>query len=73
MPLPDLVDDQEVWEVEDIETHKDTTRGRYLVKWTGWLAEYNTWEPEEHLEGAKVVLKRYLKKRRIHAKWNDKE
>ena len=71
MPLPDLEDEQEVWQVEDIETHKDTARGRrYLVKWTGWPAEYNTWEPEKHLEDAAAVLKRYLKKRRVHGKWN---
>lgn len=72
MPLPDLEDDQEVWQVEDIETHKDTTRGRrYLVKWSGWPAEYNTWEPEAHLEGAQAIVKKYLKKRRVHSKWND--
>ena len=71
MPLPDLEDDQEVWEVEDIEAHKDTSRGRrFLVKWAGWPAEYNTWEPEENLEGAKAMLRKYLKKRRMYGKWN---
>ena len=67
--LPELEDDQEVWQVEDIETHKDTSRGRrYLVKWSGWPAEYNTWEPEEYLEGAQAIVKKYLKKRRAHNK-----
>ena len=36
IPLPDLEDEREVWEVEDIETHHNTTRGRrYFVKWKG--------------------------------------
>jgi hypothetical protein len=74
MPLPDLEDDQELWQVEDIETHKDMASGRrYLVKWTGWPAEYNTWEPEAHLEEAQAVVKKYWKRRRAHDKKNDSE
>lgn len=74
IPLPDLEDEQEIWEVEDIETHYNTAKGRkYLVKWKGWPAEYNTWEPEEHLVGAPIIVRNYLKKRKTHAKWDDKE
>ncbi len=67
MPLPDLENDQEIWEVEDIKAHIDlaNNRRKYLVKWKDWPAEYNTWEPDEHLKGAKTVLNRYLKKRKI--------
>ena len=33
LPLPDLEDEQEIWEVEDIETHSDTAKDRrYLIK-----------------------------------------
>ena len=46
---------------------------RYLVKWTGWPAEYNTWEPEVYLEGAQAVVKKYWKRRRAHDKKNDSE
>jgi hypothetical protein len=74
MPLPDLEDGEEVWQVEDIETHEDRKSGRhYLVKWTGWPAEYNTWEPEAHLENAPKILKAYWKRRRAHKKKNDSE
>ena len=52
-PLPDLKNDQEVYAPKSIEIHMDTAKGRqYLVKWKGWLANYNTWEPEEYLENA---------------------
>ena len=33
LPLPNLEDKQEIWKVEDIETHNNMTKGRkYLVK-----------------------------------------
>jgi hypothetical protein len=54
--------------------YKDRKNGRYyLVKWTGWPAEYNTWEPEVHLENAPKILKAYWKRRRAHKKKNDSE
>ena len=41
-PLPDLEDDQEVYEPKSIEIYMDTAKGRqYLVKWKGWPADYN--------------------------------
>jgi hypothetical protein len=43
--------------------HKDVGKERrFLVKWAGWPAEYNTWEPREHLTNAQKVLGRYEKK-----------
>ena len=42
-PLPDLKDNQEVYEPKSIKTHIDTAKGRqYLVKWRGWPVNYNT-------------------------------
>ena len=41
MPIPDLEDEGE-WEIEEVKdraTIKKTTH--YLVKWEGWLTEYN--------------------------------
>ncbi|CAL4226028.1 unnamed protein product, partial [Meganyctiphanes norvegica] len=37
----------------------------YLVKWEEWGPAFNTWEPEEHLEGCDEVLKFYTD-------WRDK-
>jgi hypothetical protein len=73
LPLPDLEDDQEEWEVEDILDHQgETGRRRFLVKWKGWPSEYNTWEPEQNLANAQGALRRYGKKaKRVHWKWDD--
>ena len=50
-PLLDLKDDQEVYEPESIKIHMDTAKGyQYLIKWRGWPANYNTWEPKEYLK-----------------------
>ena len=42
-PLPNLKNDQEVYKLKSIEIHINTAKGRrYLVKWRGWPANYNT-------------------------------
>jgi hypothetical protein len=71
LPMPDLEDPQDEWEVEEV---KGSTRlggkRHYLVKWAGWPSEYNSWEPEEHLEGAPDAIKRFqnAEKRRRRTK-----
>ena len=59
-PLPELVGEQEEWEVDRI-LEKQTVQGklRYLVAWKGWPEEFNSWEPEEHLENAKALLEEF--------------
>ena len=46
------VDDEPAWEVERILDH-DFSKGkfRYLLKWKGYGAAHNTWEPESGLVG----------------------
>jgi hypothetical protein len=31
----------------------------YLVKWTGWLSEYDSWEPAEHLAKAPKKIQEF--------------
>jgi transposase InsO family protein len=80
--FPELLDDNEEWEVQDIIDHrgdgevegrkgKRTPPTHYLVKWEGWPAEYNTWEPADHLQNAQAIVQKYLKHRRVHPKWDD--
>jgi len=60
LPMPDLEDPQDEWEVEEVKgaARLDGKR-HYLVKWAGWPSEYNSWEPEEHLANAKRLVSRF--------------
>ena len=72
LPMPDLEDEQDEWELDEITAVKGTgSARRYLVKWKGWPVEYNTWEPEEHLQHAQTALRAFTKKHKRHKKWDD--
>jgi hypothetical protein len=50
LPMPDLEAPQDIWEVEEVKgTARIGGKRHYLIKWAGWPAEYNSWEPQEHL------------------------
>jgi hypothetical protein len=63
-PPAELLENEVEYEVERILSHRQT-KGRgpnpyeYLVKWTGYSAEHNTWEPHANLKNAPEVLKSY--------------
>ena len=60
MPPPELIDDEEVYEVEAIlQTQRHKGRRYYLVKWTGWDDDYNQWVPEENMGGAKELREEF--------------
>ncbi|TAQ83095.1 hypothetical protein B7494_g8581 [Chlorociboria aeruginascens] len=68
LPLPELEDEPDQWEVEDIrDESKMNGITHFLVKWVGWPSEYNTWEPEEHLEDAPLVLRAWRKEQQKRA------
>jgi hypothetical protein len=56
MPIPELEDDPEEYEIEEIRD-KRTMKGRlhYLVKWTGWPSEYNQWVPEGDINASEMI------------------
>jgi hypothetical protein len=59
-----MIDGDIEFEVETILSHRDKKRGRgttreYLVKWTGYGPEHNTWEPERHLSNCPDSIKAY--------------
>ena len=61
-PLPELVDGESEYEVENILQHKLVGRKKeikYLVQWRGYSQAESTWEPEEHLRNAFKVLEAY--------------
>ena len=67
-PLPELVDGESEYEVENILQHKFVGRKkeiRYLVQWRGYSRVESTWEPEEHLRNASEVLEAYKSTHRL--------
>ena len=57
---PELVDGGEEWEVEEIVDHRGTgNKKAFLVKWTGWPAEYNSWVPASDMANATDVRDAY--------------
>ena len=63
-PPPLVVGGSMEYEVESILSHRDRRRGRntvreFLVKWTGYGPEHNTWEPETQLTNCPDILQEY--------------
>jgi hypothetical protein len=67
MPMPELEDDPDQYEVEEIRD-KRKVRGKihYLIKWAGWPSEYNQWVPEDDMNAPKSIqdYERTRKRRR---------
>ena len=65
LPMPELEDNEEEWEVEEVRGMRKAGQKKfYLVKWAGWPSEYNSYEPEEHMENAWRAVKAFEKKNR---------
>ena len=63
MPLPELEDDPDQYEVEEVRERR-TIKGKihYLIKWTGWPSEYNQWIPEDDV--APDLIQSFEKRKR---------
>ena len=68
MPLLELEDEDEEYKVEEVK-NKNFKKGyvRYLVKWLGWLSEYNQWILEVDI--ANVIGKIWSFERSRKRKW----
>lgn len=57
---PVLIAGEPEWEVESIQNHRDTRKGReYLVRWKGFTPAEDTWEPRSHVDNAEEALREY--------------
>ena len=65
LPMPDLQDDQDEWEVQEVKGSKDIQGvHHYLVKWSRWPSEYDTWEPVDHLKNASRKIQEWERQAR---------
>lgn len=60
----DVVHGDRLYEVESILAHterklRSRTVRKYLIKWKGYDASYNTWEPEQNLTNCAEILGEY--------------
>ena len=59
-PPPDLIDNEEEYEVDHIVSHKGSPgRQLYLTTWKGYPSSENTWEPESNLRYSPLILSEY--------------
>ena len=61
-PPPEIVGDEVFYHVEHILAHRDKSYGKkkvreYLIKWTGYTDDHNSWEPASNLSSD--LLKKY--------------
>jgi hypothetical protein len=60
LQLPDMVNDQEEYKVEDLLSHQNEgTKTEYLVQFKGYGPEDDLWLPQRNLEHAKDLIKEY--------------
>ena len=58
-PMP-LAEDNDEWIVEAVvDARKVRGAQEYLVRWAGYLEDYNTWEPAENCENAEEKVSEY--------------
>ena len=59
-PPPDLIDNEEHYEIEKIIRHKGApSRQQYLIRWKGYSAKEDSWLPETEFSAAKELLQDY--------------
>ena len=67
-PPPDVIEGEEEYEVEQVLgqwTYGWWKKKQYLIKWKGYSAAHNSWEPTKNVHALELV-KRYLDQSRIH-------
>jgi len=60
-PPPNLIDNDEQYKVETIQSHQHQGRQKqlqYLVKWLGYPESNNMWEPIKNIQ-APMLIKQY--------------
>ena len=62
-PPPDLIEGEEEYKIEKILRHRGPPSNRsFLIRWKGFSAEDDSWEPERNLKHSKTTLTEYKKR-----------
>ncbi len=65
-PIPEVIEGELEYEVESIVDHKVSKNGnQYRIRWKGYSAVDDTWEPEMNLANSASVLKSYKRAHKI--------
>ena len=68
-PGPEIVDDEEEFEVEAILQREDLQgTAYYLVRWKGYPPEYDQWVSEDDMSNAQGLISNYNQSQKPHAK-----
>ena len=66
-PPPEILDNEEEYEVDHIVRHKQNNRRQllFLIRWKGYGPEDDTWEPASNLKHAKETLLEYKRRKKL--------
>ena len=65
-PPPDIINDEEEWEVEAIIAHRRRGRGyQYLTHFKGYPSSEDCWLPERNFENAQEILNAYKQRHNL--------
>lgn len=68
-PPPDIINEEEEYEVERIDAHRRHGTGyKYLIRWKGYPVSERSWEPEEALANTRLILDTYKQKHRLSSR-----
>ena len=60
VPLPDIINEEEEYEVEEIRRHrKKERRTQFLIHWKGYGNEHDQWMAQTNLQHAKEAIQDY--------------
>ena len=66
-PPPELIDNEEEYEVDHIVRHKRNNKGQllFLIRWKNYGPEDDSWEPSSNLKHSRETLEEYKKRHNL--------